>query len=172
MGKITWSLLSRQDLWEIHDYIANDSPFHAQKTVKIFLSASPSWKTSRKSVAWCRNLKTKQSVNLQKATTASCIGCRAGTSPFCVCITLQEFSGTCTNEASICCCMKNDTTMIGRTGRELVSKNKKTGNKTHRCSSNFFYFLKHNGFPVSLYKCLTLMEEIQKPQRTQRYVQR
>lgn len=36
MGKITWSVLARQDLWEIHDYIAGDSPFYAEKTIEKF----------------------------------------------------------------------------------------------------------------------------------------
>ncbi len=36
MGKITWSIVARQDAREIHDYIASDSPFYAQKTVEKF----------------------------------------------------------------------------------------------------------------------------------------
>lgn len=44
MGKITWSALARQDLWEIHDYIANDSTFYAQKTIEKFFERDPYWK--------------------------------------------------------------------------------------------------------------------------------
>jgi len=36
MGKIAWSTLARQDLWEIHDYIASDSIFYAEKTIEKF----------------------------------------------------------------------------------------------------------------------------------------
>lgn len=36
MGKIIWSVAARKDLWEIHDYIANDSPFYAERMIERF----------------------------------------------------------------------------------------------------------------------------------------
>ena len=37
MAEITWSKLALDDLDSIHDYIAKESPFHAQKTIEEFI---------------------------------------------------------------------------------------------------------------------------------------
>ena len=37
MAEITWSKLALDDLDTIHDYIAKESPFYAQKTIEEFI---------------------------------------------------------------------------------------------------------------------------------------
>jgi addiction module RelE/StbE family toxin len=37
MAEIVWSKLALSDLDNIHDYIAKDSPFYAQKTIQEFI---------------------------------------------------------------------------------------------------------------------------------------
>ena len=37
MSEITWSKLALDDLDSIHDYIAKESPFYAQKTIEEFI---------------------------------------------------------------------------------------------------------------------------------------
>ena len=37
MAEITWSELALDDLDSIHDYIAKESPFYAQKTIEEFI---------------------------------------------------------------------------------------------------------------------------------------
>jgi plasmid stabilization system protein ParE len=37
MAEITWSKLALDDLDSIHDYIAKESPFYAQKTIEEFI---------------------------------------------------------------------------------------------------------------------------------------
>ena len=38
MAEITWSKLALEDLESIHDYIAKESPFYAQKTIEEFIA--------------------------------------------------------------------------------------------------------------------------------------
>jgi plasmid stabilization system protein ParE len=38
MAEISWSKLALEDLESIHDYIAKESPFYAQKTIEEFLA--------------------------------------------------------------------------------------------------------------------------------------